>query len=801
MTPLASLSFERLETWPFVLPAAAILVVLSVMAWRRQATASPSSVAALSLRLLGIALLLLSLLDPRWSTQRASKGANIVALVADNSLGMQLQENASGLSRGDLLRQRLEPEQAAWLDELQESFQTRAYLFDRKLKRIDSFNALDFQGQSSELRAALQQVEQRYRGLPLAGVVLLTDGNATDLTLDDLPELTGLPAIYPVVVGSSNPLPDIRVSQLTASQSPFDDAPVTLKATIAHSPGLSSPVEVSVQRLRDSQSIGNESGTDEMPAPVTLEPSSSAASLEAEFQWRSFQSGLQFYEVAAKRKTPSPDFSEATLLNNRRLAVVDRGKSAFRILYVSGRPNWEYKFLNRSLLQDPQLQMVGLIRIAKREPKFEFKGRAGESSNPLFRGFDRVEEEIERYDKPVLVRVNTRDQDELADGFPSAEEELFAYDALILDDVEAEFFTYSQQTLIRRFVSDRGGGLLALGGAETLHSGGYQATPLADVLPVYLDRAPQHPNVPELSWSLTREGWVEPWARLRPTEEMERDRLARLPAFRVLNPFDHIKPGARALATVQDPQGNRYPSLVAQNFGYGRAACIAVGDIWRWGMQGPEENADLARFWRQISRWLVTDAPQRVELVAKPAPNGETELRVTVRDQQFRPMDLASLRVSVRQIARLAEEAHPGGEPTERPGIVFRPEAVPNQPGQYIAHVPYQESGAYLAKVEATDPQGLPLGSDEAGWIIDAASSEFSRLNPNRQLLQALARQTGGAMLELDELGQLADTLQRNPSPIMETRSVPIWHRQWFFLAALGCLLAEWALRRRKGLA
>jgi len=257
----------------------------------------------------------------------------------------------------------------------------------------------------------------------------------------------------------------------------------------------------------------------------------------------------------------------------------------------------------------------------------------------------------------------------------------------------------------------------------------------------------------------------------------------------------------RALAMVEDSQGNRYPSLVAQNFGYGRVACIAVGDIWRWGMQGPDENADLARFWRQISRWLVTDAPQRVELVAKPAPNGETELRVTVRDQQFRPMDLASLRISVRQIARLREEAKPGDEPAEHPEIGFRPEAVPNQPGQYLAHVPYQESGAYLAKVEVNDAQGLPLGSDETGWIVDAASSEFSRLNPNRELLQALARQTGGAMLELDQLDQLADTLQRNPSPIMETRSAPIWHRQWFFLAALGCLLAEWALRRRKGLA
>ena len=29
--------------------------------------------------------------------------------------------------------------------------------------------------------------------------------------------------------------------------------------------------------------------------------------------------------------------------------MVDGGQKAFRILYVTGRPNWEYKFLNRAL--------------------------------------------------------------------------------------------------------------------------------------------------------------------------------------------------------------------------------------------------------------------------------------------------------------------------------------------------------------------------------------------------------------------------------------------------------------------
>ena len=60
-----------------------------------------------------------------------------------------------------------------------------------------------------------------------------------------------------------------------------------------------------------------------------------------------------------------------------------------------------------------------MIRIARREPKFDFRGRPGESSNPLFRGFgNQSKEEIERYDQPVLVRLNTRDASHPMKGHP-----------------------------------------------------------------------------------------------------------------------------------------------------------------------------------------------------------------------------------------------------------------------------------------------------------------------------------------------------------------------------------------------
>ena len=96
-------------------------------------------------------------------------------------------------------------------------------------------------------------------------------------------------------------------------------------------------------------------------------------------------------------------FTEATQANNTITAVVDQGGGPFRILYVSGRPNWEFKFLRRALQEEDELDLVGLIRIARRA-RFDFRGRT-ESSNPLFRGFgEEDEDETEQYDEAVLVR-------------------------------------------------------------------------------------------------------------------------------------------------------------------------------------------------------------------------------------------------------------------------------------------------------------------------------------------------------------------------------------------------------------
>jgi hypothetical protein len=58
--------------------------------------------------------------------------------------------------------------------------------------------------------------------------------------------------------------------------------------------------------------------------------------------------------------------------------------------------------------------------------------------------------------------------------------------------------------------------------------------------------------------------------------------------------------------------------------------------------------------------------------------------------------------------------------------------------------------------------------------------------------------------VELDELGKFARDLPHQKAPISEVWAKPLWDLPGVlpaaFLFALGCFLAEWGLRRWKGL-
>jgi len=765
------------------LAVGSVLIGLAVFSWMTSRASGKTKVLGLFTKIAAIAILVLILIEPTRHETRPEPGANLFLILADNSQSLAIRDAGEERTRGEILKESLD-RKSAWQIHLAQDFDTRRYLFDRRVDPVPDFSELSSDGEGSSLASSLLVVARRYQGRPNAGLLLFTDGNATDLGEDFFETLPDdFPPVYPVVVGAENTKKDISVTRVSASQTNFEAAPVSVSAEIVARGYAGQTI---VAQLLDEK--------DNMLEEQRVRDVAHDHPFSLEFQTRPETRGVHFYKVRAFAEGQSEQFAslaateEATLANNTRHVSVDRAGGPYRVLYLAGRPNWEYKFLSRSIAEDDELELVALVRVAKREPKFTFRGR-DDDSNPLFRGFGADREQAEEYDEPVLRRFGKFEEGELQGGFPKDSADLFRYHALILDDVEADFFTEDQKSLIQEFVSLRGGGFLMLGGQESFVKGEYDRTPIGELLPVYADRAVDLPPAEEYKLSLTRDGWIEPWVRSRQTEKEESRQLSQMTPFRTVNRVETIKPGARVLAEVQTADGMKHPALVVQPFGKGRSAALLIGDFWRRQMKRKDANdKDLSRSWRQMLRWLVAEVPQRVEVSLRRKqnePNQPVEMLVTLRDEKFRPLDNASVTIKITP---------PGGND------ITLPAEPTDKTGEYAAIYVPRQAGIYRAEISAKAADASEIGTREAGWVSEPETDEFRYLKPNRELLTRLAKKTDGEVIEAEELDAFVKSLPNRKVPITQQRINPIWHTWPVFLCALGLLVSEWGLRRWKGL-
>jgi hypothetical protein len=262
-----------------------------------------------------------------------------------------------------------------------------------------------------------------------------------------------------------------------------------------------------------------------------------------------------------------------------------------------------------------------------------------------------------------------------------------------------------------------------------------------------------------------------------------------MPAFLSVNRVESVKPGARVMATLGSARDEPLPAIVAQRYGAGRSLAVMVGDLWRWSLQGEEGAADdLAKMWRQSVRWLVSDIPQRLDVRAARRDDGPlaaVDLAIRVRDLEYQPQDNADLRVTIRQPdGKSVTVDHPSTEET----VLFTTSFVSRQ------------QGGYRAEVTLSDARGEPPQTATVGWTSNPAADEFRNIGIDRERMQRLAEETGGELVALEELEAFAESLPSRRAPITETWTSPLWHRGWAFLLVLACLIAEWGLRRTRGL-
>ena len=701
------------------------------------------------LRAAALALLLACLLRPVLVLAAAVPQRNTVAVLVDDSRSMRIADEG-GRPRGEFVRTSLGAADATLVRALADRFTLRFYSFSSAPERVPDAAALPFTGTHTRIGAALDRVRQELADVPLAGVVLVSDGadNAGATLAAPLLALRARHVpVFTVGVGSERLARDIEVSRVEAPRTALKGSSLDVDVTLTHSGFAGEKVQLVVE----------DAGRIVTTRDVTLPASGAAPPVRVQVPATEGGARLFRFRVA-------PRDGEVVAENNERQALVTVRDRRERILYFEGEPRFEAKFLRRAVADDPNLQLVVLQRTA--DNKF--------------------------------LRLGVEDSLALAGGFPTSREELFSYRAIVLGSVEASYFTADQLRMLADFVGERGGGLLVLGGRRAFAEGGYAGTPLAEVIPVELDRtlAGDTTFFVELAVRPTPAGATH--AALQFGSERESaDRWKTLPPLTAVNIVRRAKPGATVLLTGTPADGNaggsgaRQIVFAYQRYGRGKAAAFAVQDSWLWQMHAsiPVQDMTHELLWRQTLRWLVNGVPERAEVVAavdRPAPGEATTLRAMVRDSVYRGVNGARV---------VAHVTAPSGARQEVPM-----EWSVDADGEYRASFTPAENGMHEVAVEA-HAAGDVTESDAV--FLDAAEprDEYFAAGMRAPLLRRIAAETGGRFYTPATVSALPEDLRFARSGVTTTERRDLWDMPAIFLLLLGLVGAEWGYRRARGLA
>lgn len=687
-------------------------------------------------KLIGIGLMqlllwacVLSLLwRPALSVQTLRPQENTVAVMLDTSASMNY---------GDGERSRLQQSIAAFgeraLPALEEDFTVEHYAFADRVTALESLDRVPAPGPRTSIGEALLDVLRGASAGGLGAIVLISDGGDNSGALDAarIAEIAsfGVP-IHTLGIGRESISEDVELEDVVVAPQGLPRSTVSAQVSIRHAGAALAQLKVyDGDVILAAESI-------ELPAQAGVTT-----------RWIDIDVGEP--GVRDLRFSLEPLAAERNLINNTQLRPMEVTGRRRHILYIEGEPRWEYKFMRRAIPDDSPLRLASLLRTTPNK----------------------------------FYRQGLESADELSDGFPSDQQELFTYDALIIGSFESAALTPEQQEMIVEFVGRRGGSLLMLGGRRGLADGGWGATPVADVLPARLPAvdAPSFVRYPA-KVSLSETGRLSLLTRFDPDPDANQLLWEEMPEIGDFQYLDALKPGAAVLLEA-NIQGQREPLLVQQRFGLGNAYILATGGTWRWQMQMPHEDQRHETFWRQLLQAMTSSAPEPVMLSTETVFYGdetEIELLAEVRDRDFELADGASVRVAVDSVGQLPA------------GIDMLP--VPGEPGRYRAVYEAAEPGIYRFEASA-ELDGEPLGTSRVAVRRADGVAEHFRIAQDRPLLERLAEASGGRYFSLDTVDEIPNAVQFSGAGIVERQILDLWNMPIVFLLLLLLKGGEWLLR------
>lgn len=744
--------FSRGElVWSPVVPPVAVAALavgaIGMVAWlyaRLGGVSRGDRIVLGALRALALLLVLAMLLRPSLVVASAVPQRNVLAVLFDDSRSQRIAD-VEGSTRQAAV-QRVFADSGALLASLRERFAVRTVRFAAEPRPLDSVSALSASGTRTDLARALDATREELTGVPLAGVIVVSDG-ADNSTSDLDAALLGLRArkvpVYTVGVGQPRFERDVAVERVTASSQVLAGGTVLVDASVRLRGTGNDPVVVT------AEANGRVVAADTVRAPK------SGDVLGVRLRVPPMPAGTYRLTVRASALP-----NELVPENNVAHTVLEVRAGPDRVLYVEGEPRPEFAFLRRAIAADSGVQLVALLRSA--QGKF--------------------------------LRLGVRDSLELLTGFPTSREELFSYRAIVLGSIEASFFTGDQLRMLADFVNVRGGGLIALGGRSALAEGGYRGTPVADVLPLALDRAPLDTAGPAVPYTLrpTSAGLAHPALQLGDTDAASAAKWRTMPPLTGVNALGSLRPGASALLTGRRDSsgGSEQPLLAWHRYGRGVGAVFGVQDTWLWRMHADVAVDDLTHLvlWRQLLRWLVEGAPERIAVSASPDRVGTTE-PITVRAQVA---DGGYLDVNDATVSTLITA--PSGV-TSNVTLDWSVRADGAYTGRFVP----TETGVHTFSTQVVRGRDTTLATTGT-LLVDDADADVTQAEMREAVLRRIANETGGRYVPLSDASRLLDDVQYTDAGVVVREARDLWDMPAIFLLLAFALGAEWIWRRWRGL-
>ena len=692
-----------------------------------------------------------ALLQPMLLLKVAVPQQNFVGILLDDSRSMQIADH-NGAPRSGFVSDQFGRVDGPLLTELGKRFTLKIFRFSSAAERLQSASDLTFEGTGSRLGNALDRARDEMSGLPVAGIVLVSDGaDNADATIDD--SIGGLRAqampVFTVGVGRDRLSRDVQITRVDLPRRVLKGTALVIDVVVTQTGYAGQKVPLMVE----------DAGRIVTQQDITLPPDGESETVRVRF--KAAENGPRVFRF----RVPAQNGEEVPQ-NNQRDLLTEVYDGRQKILYLEGEPRPEAKFVRLAVEADENIQVVLLQRTA--------------------------EATVNVPDK--FLRLGVDGPDELVNGFPSTREELFKYRGIILGSVEAGAFTPDQQRMLEDFVDTRGGGFIALGGRRSFSEGGWGGTPLSNALPVQLNRSLQTALEPpaEIVVRPTPAGQSHPATQLADKEEDNAAKWRKLPPLTSVNNLGAIKPGASVILTGIDERGREQVVLAYQRYGRGKAMVMPVQDSWLWRMHASMPLEDLTHhtFWQRLSRWLVDGVPDRVMVSTTPdrvERGSPVTISVDVLDPEYKGINDG--RITARINA-------PSGKTEDVPL-----EWTVEQDGEYRGRFTPTEDGVYKITVGGVTKDGKTTGTGSSSLRVAPSDAEYFDAAMRAPLLQRIAEETDGRFFRADDSSALADAISYSGKGITVVEEKELWDMPIVLGLLLALMGSEWWYRRAKGLA